>query len=106
MKDRKEKTQPCPVGFLTAETETRTGPVDPGAEPLRMLLFSRLSVVGLLRERPMTLGELEARVEGLMRGAGFSRPDDLVGFLKHILWLMEKEGRVVSEGEPPRFRFR
>ena len=99
------------MGFMAAppmplyKEEGRTEPVDPGSTPHWMLLFSRLAVAGLLRERPMTLDELEGRVEGLMREAGFSRPDDLVGFLEHILWLLEKEGRVVAEDEPARYRF-
>ena len=100
-----------PIGFLSAPPmplcmeEGRTEPVDPGSTPHWMLLFSRLAVAGLLRERPMTLDELEERVRNLMREADFSRPDDLVGFLEHILWLLEKEGRLVAEGEPPRYRF-
>ncbi len=110
MKEQRKRGKSKPIGFLSAPTmmtdgEARAGPVDPGSEPHWMLLFSRLAVAGLLRERPMTLDELEERVRSLMREAGFSRPDDLVGFLEHILWLLEKEGRVAAEGEPARYRF-
>ncbi|MCX7022959.1 MAG: hypothetical protein NTW26_11945 [bacterium] len=111
MKDQRKKGKIKPIGFLAAppmplfKEEGRTVPVDPGSTPHWMLLFSRLAVAGLLRERPMTLEELEDRVRSLMREAEFSRPDDLVGFLKHILWLLEKEGRVVAEGDPVKYRF-